>query len=352
MMVHRWFLAVSVLALAACSSAPQRGGVSGAPATPRPPATAAGNAGQCPDGSPYAAATEDPNTRGNYTAGGLYRPGERDTTPTYVPNVACIPEPVVTHEPRSSVGNRSPYTVLGKQYRVLEDPKGYQETGIASYYGAKFHGRLTSNREVYDMYTFSAAHKSLPLPSFAEVTNLENGQSVVVRVNDRGPFHEGRVIDLSYAAAVKLGITQRGTGQVQVRALSPGQERGGRAGRRQAAAAQATARAATTVAMAPAAPAVLSAPLPASASAPVSVVGGNGQAALLQVASFASRDNAERALQQLLQAGIRGGRLQDVVAEGRTLWRLRVAADDAAVVPQLVQRIAALGLGQARVVAD
>src|SRR5690606_24108414 len=87
----------------------------------------------------------------------------------------------------------------------------------------KFHGRRTSNQEVYDMYAFTAAHKSLPLPSFARVTNLDTGQSVVVRVNDRGPFHEGRVVDLSYAAAGKIGVHPRGTGRVEVRALSPGE---------------------------------------------------------------------------------------------------------------------------------
>ena len=347
MSVRHCGLGLLILALAACSSAPKRapGGSAAVAGTP------SGAAAACPDGSPYAPASEDPNTRGNYTAGGLYRPGVKDSTPDYIPNVACIPEPVVTSEPRSAVGNRSPYTVLGKQYRVLDDPRGYQETGIASYYGSKFHGRLTSNREVYDMYTFSAAHKSLPLPSFAEVTNLDNGQTVVVRVNDRGPFHEGRVIDLSYAAAVKLGITQRGTGRVSVRALSPGQE--GRRGSRRAAAA-ATAAPATVVSAAVAgstAP-VQTEPLAASSPLGYSALAGNPQAALLQVASFASRDNAERALQQLTLAGIEGGRLQDVVADGRTLWRLRVAAADLAAVPQLVQRIAALGLGQPRVVND
>jgi len=113
--------------------------------------------------------------------------------------------------------------VLGKTYKVLDSHDDYVETGTASYYGQKFHGRRTSNLEVYDMYAFTAAHKSLPLPSFARVTNLDNGKSVTVRVNDRGPFHDDRVIDLSYAAAVKLGITQRGTGRVEVRALHPGE---------------------------------------------------------------------------------------------------------------------------------
>lgn len=174
--------------------------------------------------SPYAPAQEDPNTRGHYTAGGLYRPGVPDSTPDYVPDVDLIPEPEVVAEPRSRVGNRASYSVLGKEYRVLEDASGYVEQGLASYYGSKFHGRRTSNLEVYDMNAFTAAHKTLPLPSFARITNLDNGRSVVVRVNDRGPFHEGRVVDLSYAAAVKLGITQRGTGRVEVRALLPGDD--------------------------------------------------------------------------------------------------------------------------------
>src|SRR5690606_41039091 len=141
--------------------------------------------------------------------------------PDYIPDVDAIPEPEVVDEPRSRYGNRSPYTVLGKRYTVLDDTQGFVEEGLASYYGNKFHGRRTSNMEVYDMYAFTAAHKHLPLPSFARVTNLDNGRSVVVRVNDRGPFHEGRVIDLSYAAAVKLGIHPRGTGRVEVRALVP-----------------------------------------------------------------------------------------------------------------------------------
>lgn len=229
-MSSKWLVpTLIVLGLAACSSAPKKsapGAVSGTSA-PRPGTvvhgTAATRAG-CPEGSPYAKAQEDLSTRGNYTAGGLYKPGVRDTTPDYVPNVACIPEPLVVDEPRSAIGNKSPYSVLGKSYRVMDRVDDYVEQGTASYYGQKFHGRLTSNREVYDMYTFSAAHKTLPLPSFARVTNLDNGESVVVRVNDRGPFHEGRVIDLSYAAAVKLGITQRGTGRVEVRALTPGSE--------------------------------------------------------------------------------------------------------------------------------
>ncbi|WP_314103796.1 septal ring lytic transglycosylase RlpA family protein, partial [uncultured Stenotrophomonas sp.] len=226
----RWLVpGLLILALAACSSAPKKPPAASVGAG-KPGGTVVQGAGRggrpahCPEGSPYKAAAEDPSTRGDYRAGGLYKPGVNDSTPTYIPNVACIPEPEVVDLPRSPVGNRTPYAVLGKQYKVMDDTRGYAEKGTASYYGAKFHGRLTSNREVYDMYAFTAAHKTLPLPSFARVTNLDNGESVVVRVNDRGPFHDGRVIDLSYAAAVRLGITQRGTGNVEVRALSPGED--------------------------------------------------------------------------------------------------------------------------------
>ena len=178
-------------------------------------------AATAPKVSPYAAAQEDPSKRGDYVAGGLFRPGVADTVPDYIPDVDAIPEPVVVHEPRSRAGNRS-YSVLGKRYEVMDSADDFVEEGYASYYGNKFHGRRTSNQEVYDMYAFTAAHKSLPLPSFARVTNLDNGKSVVVRVNDRGPFHAGRVIDLSYAAAVKLGYRQQGTARVRVEALRPG----------------------------------------------------------------------------------------------------------------------------------
>ncbi|MFT5211301.1 MAG: rare lipoprotein A [Flavobacterium sp.] len=116
-------------------------------------------------------------------------------------------------------GNKSPYVVFGKTYTVLPDSLGYREIGIASWYGKKFHGRLTSNGEVYDMYQISAAHKSLPLPTEVKVTNLDNGKSIIVRVNDRGPFHDDRVIDLSYQTALALGFVDRGTAPVVVEAV-------------------------------------------------------------------------------------------------------------------------------------
>ena len=223
-MNHRAFLLAALpFALAACATT---GTASKKPVNEGPklvvqPAQTVNTAPplQRPKSSPYAAAQEDPSKRGDYVAGGLFRPGEADTVPDDVPDVDAIPEPEVRAEPRSRAGNKS-YSVLGKKYDVMQRVDGYVEQGTASYYGKKFHGRLTSNQEVYDMYAFTAAHKSLPLPSFARVTNLDNGRSVVVRVNDRGPFHAGRVIDLSYAAAVKLGYRDRGTARVRVEALT------------------------------------------------------------------------------------------------------------------------------------
>ncbi len=123
-------------------------------------------------------------------------------------------------EPLSRYGNR-PYTVGGKRYRVLSHRAGYVARGTASWYGTKFHGRRTSNGERYDMYAMTAAHKTLPLPTYARVTNLANGRSVIVRINDRGPFHDNRLIDLSYAAAFKLGMLGKGTAPVEVRAIDP-----------------------------------------------------------------------------------------------------------------------------------
>ncbi|MCC1497480.1 septal ring lytic transglycosylase RlpA family protein [Alcanivorax sp. 1008] len=131
-----------------------------------------------------------------------------------------LPQPTPKHEPLSRYGNGPTYRVWGVTYEVMESSEGYTEDGIASWYGAKFHGHRTSSGETYDMYQLSAAHKTLPLPTWARVTNLDNGKSTIVRVNDRGPFHPDRVIDLSWAAAVKLDIDQRGTGRVRVEALS------------------------------------------------------------------------------------------------------------------------------------
>ncbi len=128
----------------------------------------------------------------------------------------ALPRP----DPILRAGNQSPYTVNGVTYDVLDDYRNYRERGIASWYGTKFHGHETSNGEIFDLYQASAAHKTLPIPSYARVTNLENGRSVTVRVNDRGPFHSERLIDLSYGAAVKLGYMEKGTAEVEVVVLN------------------------------------------------------------------------------------------------------------------------------------
>jgi rare lipoprotein A len=137
------------------------------------------------------------------------------------PDIASIPDAVPKFEPRSRRGNPPFYTVMGKRYNVLASAEGFVERGVASWYGPTFHGNSTSIGERYDMYGMTAAHKTLPLPAYARVTNLRNGKSVVVRVNDRGPFVSNRIIDLSYTAAAKLEMLREGTTLVEVRVLTP-----------------------------------------------------------------------------------------------------------------------------------
>ena len=144
-----------------------------------------------------------------------------DHGPSQPVDVSHVKDAIPKHEPRSKYGNPKTYKVLGKWYSVKESSAGYKEKGISSWYGKKFHGHRTSSGETYDMYAMTAAHKTLPLPTYVRVTHLENGRSVIVKVNDRGPFHQGRIIDLSYSAAKKLGITATGTGAVEVVAIDP-----------------------------------------------------------------------------------------------------------------------------------
>lgn len=122
-------------------------------------------------------------------------------------------------EPITKAGNKSPYEQFGITYNVMPSSLGYRETGIASWYGSKFHGRRTSNGDIYNMYHMTAAHKTLPIPTYVRVTRIDNQQTIIVRVNDRGPFHDQRIIDLSYAAAVKLGFSESGTAKVLVEAI-------------------------------------------------------------------------------------------------------------------------------------
>ena len=142
--------------------------------------------------------------------------------PGVVPaDVASVPDAVPAAEPRSKYGNPAEYEVLGERYFVLNSSSGYRERGRASWYGTKFNKKRTSSGEQYDMFGMTAAHKTLPLPTYVRVTRLSNGRSVVVKVNDRGPFHQGRIIDLSYAAAVKLDLLKDGSADVEVEALDP-----------------------------------------------------------------------------------------------------------------------------------
>ncbi len=241
------------------------------------------------------------------------RDGEPEGASTV--DLAKLVEPQPKAEPRARYGNKSPYSVLGKTYSVLPDAKGYVERGISSWYGAKFHGYMTSSLEPYDMYQFSAAHKSLPLPTYVRVTNLDNGKSVVVRVNDRGPFHENRLIDLSYAAAVRIGVWPKGTGLVEVRAIDPAEP----------------------------------APPPTHAA----TAAGGGPRIYLQLGAFAERANAERVelgmrREKLGPVGIETTRIND-----REIHRVRlgpltsVEAADA-----LVARVERLGFGSPRVAID
>ena len=156
-----------------------------------------------------------------------------DAAPPEPLDISHIPNAVPRSEPLSRYGNPPSYVVFGKRYYTMPSSKGYWERGIASWYGTKFQGKRTSSGEPYDLYGMTAAHRSLPLPTYVEVTNLKNGRSVIVKVNDRGPFRRERIIDLSYVAAVKLGILGYGTGLVEVRAIDtsepadrpgPGQE--------------------------------------------------------------------------------------------------------------------------------
>jgi len=230
-------------------------------------------------------------------------------------DVSKLVEPVPKVEPRSLYGNKSPYTVRGQTYRVLPSASGYDERGIASFYGNKFHGYKTSSLETYDMYAFSAASTTLPLPSYARVTNLENGKSVIVRVNDRGPFHDNRLIDLSYAAAVKIGIWPKGTGLVEVRGIDPGQ--------------------------------------PLQELPPPTVVTSGHPGIYLQVGAFADADNADRLAQRLRRANLGAVQVSAAVINGKQVRRVRVgplASVDRA--DQVTARIEDMGLPRPQVAVD
>jgi rare lipoprotein A len=226
-------------------------------------------------------------------------------------DIAAIPEPIPKAEPRSKKGNPRFYTVLGKRYFVLETAQGYSERGVASWYGPGFHAATTSNGERYDMYAMTAAHKTLPLPAYVQVTNLRNGRSVVLRVNDRGPFKDGRIIDVSYTAANKLGMLKDGTTFVEVRALTPDQK---------------------------AAP-------PAPPQKP--------EALYVQAGAFGAEANAARLLDQLRAQGIGSSFVREDRVEGRPLYRVRVGPIPSVnEFDRVLARLRALGLADAQLAAD
>ncbi|MCE9665113.1 septal ring lytic transglycosylase RlpA family protein [Halomonas sp. M5N1S17] len=265
----------------------------------------AGGGGSPPSGEREAsrsAPSSAPSGGGRYAMSG-------DAYPENPPDVSTIPDAVPRVEAPSRGGNRPTYEVWGKTYRVLPDASGYARQGTASWYGEKFHGYATSNGEIYDMYKMSAAHRSLPLPTYARVTSLENGRSVIVRVNDRGPFHNDREIDLSYAAAARLDILGRGTGRVKVEAIDPERwlAENGRNGENRTASPAVQSPPATEARAAQAEPARQAVSAPASGSAQEVAASGRATAEpvtdqgaiYLQIAALGSVDNA-RALKARL----------------------------------------------------
>jgi rare lipoprotein A len=143
----------------------------------------------------------------------------KDGTPTRLLDPNNIADAVPRRDVIRGAGNKSPYTVLGETYRIMPTGRGFRQRGMGSWYGTKFHGRKTSNGEDYDVYSMTAAHKTLPIPCYVRVTNLENGRKAIVRVNDRGPFLHNRIIDLSFAAATKLGYANKGTALLEIEYL-------------------------------------------------------------------------------------------------------------------------------------
>ncbi len=246
-------------------------------------------------------------------SGGYYKddgPGEKPPA-----NLDQIADAQPKSEPLHRYANR-PYQVFGKEYVPLAFVQPYRQRGMASWYGKKFHGQRTASGETYDMYAMSAAHPTLPIPSYARVTRVATGRSVIVRINDRGPFHQGRMIDLSYAAALKLGFAHLGSAEVELESIEPGH------------AVTPTEQAATTT------------PPPAAPTEQALAAPEQAAAVYVQVGAFSSRDNAE-SLRSRLEDEF--GWLKDtvqVLAIGN-LWRLHVGPyrtqDDARPVAERIE---------------
>jgi len=230
-------------------------------------------------------------------------------------DVASTPDPVPRYEPRSASGNAPVYEVFGKKYKVLDSAEGFRQRGTASWYGKKFHGHKTANGETYDMFQMTAAHKSLPLPTYVRVTRVDNGRSIIVRVNDRGPFHSNRIIDLSYAAAAKLDMIQHGQTQVEIVALTPDTE--------------------------------TAAPLP-RVSTPVAPPTAQVLASpdWLQLAVYADPINAVAMREQLSQKGVSGAKILSGEEDGMTVHRVVLGPfRDRAATDTERERLRALGIG-------
>ncbi len=245
---------------------------------------------------------------------------DSDGAPQQRIDVSMIADAVPRYEPHSKYGNPRSYTVAGERYTVMNDSRGYVERGIASWYGTKFHGRRTSSGEPYDLYAMTAAHKTLPIPCYARVTNLRNHRSVVVRINDRGPFVKDRLIDLSYAAATKLGIVATGTGLVEVRTIDPRHPQE-----------------------------IVRTPAPES----VPAARDTGSQLFVQVGAFADRSNAERLRQRLLSVPLDPVEIQEFVTGNQSLYRVRVGPlDDVSAADRMTEKLSQLGLGNTHIVVD
>jgi len=216
-----------------------------------------------------------------------------DAPDNYTKQWHQIPDAVPVSVSRSKYGNPASYEVFGKTYYVKDSASGFQQKGIASWYGTKFHGRRTSSGEEYDMYAMTAAHKTLPIPVYVEVINHDNNRKAIVRVNDRGPFHQGRIIDLSYAAATKLGVARSGTANVSIRVLTPKSDKNHQRSE-----------------------AVVESPAESS-------VAESGKL-YVQIAAFASEDNALSHLGKLQDEGFSDVRLHIESKKGKVLYRVRI----------------------------
>ncbi|NKN32624.1 septal ring lytic transglycosylase RlpA family protein [Marichromatium bheemlicum] len=276
---------------------------------------------------------------GAATLGGCAsQPGQHqlDAFDDVPPEIASIPDAVPKVEPRSRYGNPKSYEVFGKRYYTKASSRGHVERGLASWYGKDFHGRRTSSGEPYDMHAMTAAHKTLPLPTYARVTNLENGRSVVVRINDRGPFHGSRVIDLSYTAAAKLGMVRKGTAMVEVRAIDP----------RRPDTAPGTMMARNEPAPRP--PTTTPRTTAPAASPPTSTAAGR---LYVQVGAFGDPRNAERLRSRLTPELGDPILVENTRSAGSALYRVRIgplASHTEA--SALTERLANLGIGETRLI--